>query len=252
MSAFNRFPSQAFVRWDTVSEIIDVKGNFWKVAADGFFPVAGKEYEPENGENWILVPVVAAEGTGTRRPFAAGDADITIPFQLLSGASGGSGNAALFAVQAVGSSGVGGGVSAGSNGNVQLFFTVEGSGHTNEVGVGDVVIPCLGVVGNQPGIGNVSVFAAVVTGFGYSGQQGNGEISFPFILVSGTDTGNKISNAISLPVLCVTGAGSSVGGNGTVSAAIPFLIVRGTGSTEDSVTYGTDLILRNERRRRFI
>lgn len=252
MSAFNRFPSQAFIQWDTISEIIDVKGNFWKVAADGFFPVAGKEYEPENGENWILVPVVTAEGVGTRRPFAAGDADITIPFQLFSGTSGGSGNAALFAVQAAGVSGAGGSTSAGSNGNVQLFFTAEGSGHTNEIGVGDVVIPYLTINGSQPGIGSVLVFTVGVTGFGYSGQQGNGEIVIPFILTAGTNAGNKINNSVKLSMLHATGAGSGVGAIGASNVIIPLTVVRGTGSAEDTVVYSDDVILRNERRRRFI
>lgn len=254
MSAFNRFPSQAFIQWDTISEIIDAKSNFWKVAADGFFPAAEKEYEPENGENWILVPFVSVEGVGTRRPFAAGDADVSVPLVLVTGQSGGTGSASLFSVVAAGASGVGGGtVTDGGVGDIQLFFGAEGTGHTNEVGNCDVELPALVAAGKQPALCNVSLTALAVTGFGYSGQRGEASIEV-YLTASGVGTSGilDIINTVRIPCLSAVGIGTCTGATGTCSVQLNAVKVAGSGKRESAIAVGADIILRNEKRRRFI
>lgn len=249
MAPFGKFPSQAFIHWDFYHEVADKRFPFWRIAAEGIFEDFTIQYDPENGENWILIPYTQVEGTGTRRPFAAADSDVEIPILSVAGFSGGSGSIQLFPLHLSGF-GLDGGY-----GNLSISFTVNGFGYTYEKGNGDLTIPFIQVTALQGVLGDITLYPLVVSGYGFSGQHGNGSFVLPFVLL---EEGQGKHNCVgvgnfSLPVQQLFGVGvSSVGTVGAVGDANLIIgTIRVSGLSYTRIVESIDVVLNYESKRRY-
>lgn len=258
MAPFGKYPSQAFIQWDFYQELVDKRFPFWRIAAEGIFEDFTIQYDPENGDNWILIPYVQAEGTGTRRPFAAADGDIEIPILVLDGRSGGVGSIQLFSLRVSGSGSDGTGVVIGDGGygNISIPFTVTGFGYTNEKGNGDLVIPFIQVTSVQGALGTIVLHQPTVLGYGFSGQHGSGIVSVPLILVEdSTGSHSCVGNgSLLLSVQQVAGIGTALSHTtGAVGDANLILgVIHVSGLSYVRQIESSDIVLNYESERRYI
>lgn len=257
MAPFGKFPSRAFSQWNFYDEVVDKRFPFWRIVAEGIFEDFTIQYDPENGENWVLVPHIQAEGTGTRRPFAAADGDIEVPILVLNGRSGGSGSFQLFPLRAsgAGSDGTGVIIGDGGYGNITLGILVDGSGYTNEKGNGTVTIPSVVVSGYQGALADIILHSIHISGIGISGQIGNGSFNLPLIAVSGTGLATCAGEgSIRIPLLSVSGVGHKIilvlGSSGEATITLPLL--RAAGSSFVRSIESADAVLKHESSRRYI
>ena len=255
MSSFNRFPPRAFTQWETIAEIIDARFPFWKIANDAFFTTEGKQYEPDNGENWILIPFCWVEGAGTRRPYAAGDSDLEVPLLVLLGYGGAQSSVNVFAIRAAGlSSGTGFVPSGGGQGDVSIYLSVSAEGVSESRGNCSALIPFVEVAGTQRAGAAIQLIPIRVNGYGQSGNNGVATVIVPCVEVFGVASAIQYGGStLMVPLLDVSGIGSRqssvVTGNGNL--VIP--VVRLVGWSFFAATYDEqDATLRYSRTRRHI
>lgn len=258
MAPFGKYPSQAFIQWDFYQELVDKRFPFWRIVSEGTFEDFTIQYDPENGENWVLVPYVQAEGIGTRRPFAAADGDIEMPVLVLDGRSGGVGSFQLFPLRVSdsGSDGTGVVIGDGGYGNISIPFTVAGFGYTNEKGNGDLAIPFIQVASVQGALGAIALHQLTVLGYGFSGQRGNGSVLVPIILLEDcTGRHSCVGNgSLLLSVQQVAGIGTALSHKtGAVGGANLILgVIRVSGLSYARQIESSDIVLNYESERRYI